>query len=1531
MAPKTPQANSKLPKPPSAGGPVPLTGIPPPASVLQRRSFMPTPGVSSVSKTLKDMSPEQQALLAEAISMHSPGLIDPARKTTTAVAPSAPSTTLRTSVSGQGGPGGLGGSGADHFSASTPSSGQHYQQSSRSISPSSNSDRASPTGLPSPASQRAPASQIGRRPSTSRLGMTLETTTFNVNGTTGISNASQQFSRPNSYSGMTPLSTSHPSLPTLSSTPSPTTPVSTTRPLSGSPSGSRPTLPASRLSGTPAIAPPTIGPTTGARSALMKQPLFQRPSGTAAPTPASGTAPMAAKTLSATIPGSTAMAPPSLDNYEIGDRVIVESMALSGYLRFLGPTDFKSGTWAGIELDTPTGKNDGSVGGVIYFHCRPKFGIFVLAAKVAKSELLFPAPPELSTNAHPTPMQEERHSTPSEPATVSHAAQAVSRITAGSRASKYIGMTASQLKQRNVASPSSTTSTASRPSNPAQPNVLGSSIRAASPTIRTLNGMTGSPTSQRTMASGAANGRANSPSPIPKPLFRASSPTARVAAAGAASTGNRLSQTVGKPTLAALNAKNAAAAAAHSRSPSSTSSVTSQSSANGSRARTSPTPRAMTTPRRLSSLSDASEVGNLLSPNESRSSLLDQATAIQTGSPVDSVSLQLQQLQLDFETAMAENNLLKSEISETKTRLEATKLLGKKDLSYDERTFLSKALGREGMDERLAQELEDLHAMKAVWDIETAAKDQELKAVTAKMTQAWLDTARSQKERTALIQEKTELTDKLKQLEENGGAIINSGEAAADTAAVREEQQALIESLQTSLQEAVSKTAALETKLLELEARTAEEEERLNQANEEIKLASEIKVSELELERDSLHAKLLDMEASNRSTLDALEVSLKAAQEEALAVKTKLGDAEARQIGEAESRRQAELEAEEKLKAMEAGLHESQGLLAKSEKVARGLEDKVRDHEALLAKRDQDIVGLKLELQDIAGMVQSEEVDRMRKVWELEKKRLEEAVADNITVMATLRSDIQTLEDTEEILNEKIKTMEASEIALKELNSAAEAEKEKLLRLSKDAEEAFAQQRLVLEGKVAETEASVETQLSEARQRIDQLETIAASVEEWKERCEAMQLEMIQKTAMVEDLGLKLADAQAQEEALQKQVEDVKKEFEEKSSADNATTIETLRVEISALKGEREQLLVKVSELEEETAALKQIVHELTVENAAVASDNRKLMQEHDILMEAHKHVETECLKLMDEVERLHSESLAVTSIGETESESSADKAELNMVRHGAMEVKTPLIGQEELKAALNNASILTKDTEKHSPQSASVSRLENLLKDKQTMLDRLTQAHSLEMRDLRQRYVELERNKSYEISQLNKELTDLESLIESKIFHEADLEEEVQQKQKQIDRLQHEISDLKEQLAKVSSGGTSFSSSTVLPFSGDRHGSLSYNLPLPGSNGAVKSPLSSKRVITATNNNSSTDKVLFCEVCEVEGHDLIACVAVFGRDNKTAAESRPAASTTAPPLFSEKDMEDDRPYCENCEEFGLHYTDECPNESLTY
>uniref|UniRef100_A0A6T6VN09 CAP-Gly domain-containing protein n=1 Tax=Amorphochlora amoebiformis TaxID=1561963 RepID=A0A6T6VN09_9EUKA len=53
-----------------------------------------------------------------------------------------------------------------------------------------------------------------------------------------------------------------------------------------------------------------------------------------------------------------------------------------GEVAFIGKVDGKPGTWIGVCLDEPFGKNNGSVNGKKYFHAMPKCGVFVKPSAV---------------------------------------------------------------------------------------------------------------------------------------------------------------------------------------------------------------------------------------------------------------------------------------------------------------------------------------------------------------------------------------------------------------------------------------------------------------------------------------------------------------------------------------------------------------------------------------------------------------------------------------------------------------------------------------------------------------------------------------------------------------------------------------------------------------------------------------------------------------------------------------------------------------------------------------------------------------------------------------------------------------------------------------------------------------------------------------------------------------------------------------------------------------------------------------------
>jgi len=64
------------------------------------------------------------------------------------------------------------------------------------------------------------------------------------------------------------------------------------------------------------------------------------------------------------------------DNITIGTTVEHIKSGKVGVVQYIGRTHVTEGTWVGIVLDTPLGKNDGSIGGIRYFTAAPNYGVF---------------------------------------------------------------------------------------------------------------------------------------------------------------------------------------------------------------------------------------------------------------------------------------------------------------------------------------------------------------------------------------------------------------------------------------------------------------------------------------------------------------------------------------------------------------------------------------------------------------------------------------------------------------------------------------------------------------------------------------------------------------------------------------------------------------------------------------------------------------------------------------------------------------------------------------------------------------------------------------------------------------------------------------------------------------------------------------------------------------------------------------------------------------------------------------------------
>ncbi|KAG8806834.1 hypothetical protein FRC18_005881, partial [Serendipita sp. 400] len=165
---------------------------------------------------------------------------------------------------------------------------------------------------------------------------------------------------------------------------------------------------------------------------------------------------------------------------------------------------------------------------------------------------------------------------------------------------------------------------------------------------------------------------------------------------------------------------------------------------------------------------------------------------------------------------------------------------------------------------------------------------------------------------------------------------------------------------------------------------------------------------------------------------------------------------------------------------------------------------------------------------------------------------------------------------------------------------------------------------------------------------------------------------------------------------------------------------------------------------------------------------------------------------------------------------------------------------------------------------------------DEQSTLQRTLRETRLELDQLRMKMADVEKKNTKIIADLNKEVADLESLVEAKIYREDDLEREIERLKDKVQRLQSKSS--------KSSGGDHLSRSTN------------------------RSSHTRSSTVTQQTVAKEEPAVLTCEVCEQTGHDLFSCPLL--KDDEPASTN----GTTAADV-----------YCIDCDSH-THNTVDCPH-----
>jgi hypothetical protein len=157
--------------------------------------------------------------------------------------------------------------------------------------------------------------------------------------------------------------------------------------------------------------------------------------------------------------------------------------------------------------------------------------------------------------------------------------------------------------------------------------------------------------------------------------------------------------------------------------------------------------------------------------------------------------------------------------------------------------------------------------------------------------------------------------------------------------------------------------------------------------------------------------------------------------------------------------------------------------------------------------------------------------------------------------------------------------------------------------------------------------------------------------------------------------------------------------------------------------------------------------------------------------------------------------------------------------------------------------------------------------KDERMLRREIEQLYSLVERE-KKRYNELEHGKKLKMERLNKELSDLESLIENKVFHESELETELENEKTKVLQLE---SRLRDELERNNTNNLSRKLSVPISPTSPK----TYPFLFRQKRSSTTSTLVTSNSYDTSSDNDTQVENSYCEICESYGHEVISCTAI--------------------------------------------------------